>query len=101
MQAGSLVECVEHSTGILRINGIEVKVMSDIAVGTICTAESLEPSVFEGKPVLGILLNEDPDVYHPITGSRIHRLASKFREIQPPMSIPESLFNQSPEKVTV
>jgi hypothetical protein len=24
-----------------------------------------------------------------------------FREIQPPMSIPESLFNQSPEKFTV
>jgi hypothetical protein len=93
MKPGSLVECIRTCSGVFYVNGKATRLLPDIEKGEIRVVDEIFK---EGRRV-GLVLAEDGAARHPVTGNTLGRWADCFREIQPPMSIPEELFNYKPE----
>ncbi len=91
MQVGSLVTCIK-TNGNPSLHGAAVP-----KLGEIYTVTHLFNAIRDGALLLN--LAEFEPVFNQ--GYRMGYDADYFREIQPPMSIPESLFNQSPKKITI
>lgn len=91
MQVGSLVTCIKTNINP-SLHGAAVP-----ELGEIYTITHMFEAVRDGTLLLN--LAEFEPVFNQ--GYPMGYDADHFREIQPPMSIPESLFNQSPEKITV
>jgi hypothetical protein len=90
MQEGSLLECITSGIWTEKHSGEQ---FNGPVKGGIYTHAGNYNSTH-------IFLAEFPEIYPGYSAPSAFNKAN-FREIQPPMSIPESLFNQSPKKVTV
>lgn len=95
MQVGSLVECIKAHTCDFHINGVIHK-SNDPIVGNIYTIrEIIPPDKFDDR--ISILLHElkNEPLNFEFNGDQYSIepsfLVERFREIQPPMSIPEEI----------
>jgi hypothetical protein len=99
MQPGSLVQCIKKVAGFILVEGKYIDTNGKANVGDIFTIQRIcdvYAELFNGTKVkrgTGLIFEEIPVFIHPTLGVECSMPASHFVEIQPPMMIPESLFN--------
>lgn len=96
MTEGSLLECIVPSDRAWGWDADHVDPNFGPKYGDIVTCDGTV--VAKGRKYVSLL--EYPEL-DPKSGERFWFDSAGFREIQPPMSIPESLFNEQTQVITI
>lgn len=89
MQVGSLVECIKYDNGNRVVDWKNVKLADECKYKEILTIIDISKCPVSGNVSLRFL--EKNTLIHPVLNVMCGYNIDKFREIQPPMSIPEDI----------
>ena len=93
MQINSLIECIENGDDMLKFSAY-LRGFKCPEIGIIYTCSGIGPDN-SGKDIIVWLL--ELKQYNEYNGKEFGYPVEWFREVQPPMTIPEELFNHTPE----